>query len=283
MLNSVKTVLLLGLMTGLLLLAGGLMGGRGGMIIAFFFAVVMNFTSYWASDKIVLAVYRAREVSRDDDPELHDIVEQLAARASIPRPRIYRIPGAAMNAFATGRDPAHAVVAVTDGLRRALDREELEGVLAHELSHVIHRDILISTVAATLAGAIMMMATMARWGAIFGGFSRRDDDDGGLVGLLAAAFLAPIAAVLIQMAVSRSREFHADASVAALAGNPYGLARALEKLEHGARARPLKAAPATSHLFIVHPFLGGMGRLFSTHPSTAERIRRLTGRVPLRA
>jgi heat shock protein HtpX len=276
--NNLKTVFLLGLMTGLLMLIGGGLGGRSGLVIAFGFAILMNFGTYWFSDKIVLAMYRAEEVSPGQDPELHSLVEQLAARASLPKPRIYRVPNQALNAFATGRNPQRAVVAVTDGLRRALNREELEGVLAHELAHVKNRDVLISTVAATVAGAIMMLAHMARWAAIFGGFGGRDDNDsGGALGLILTAILAPIAAVLIQMAISRSREYEADATGASMAGNPYGLARALKKLEAGARQRPLRANPATSHMFIVHPFLGGLGKLFSTHPSTAERIRRLVG------
>ncbi len=279
--NNLKTVFLLGALTGLLMLIGGLAGGRTGLVIAFGLAVVMNFASYWMSDKIVLATYRAQPIPRDQDPELHAIVEQLAARANMPMPRIYRIPTDAMNAFATGRNPQNAVVAVTDGLRRALDREELEGVLAHELSHVQNRDILISAVAATIAGAIMMVASMARWAALFGGFGGRDDRNGGgnALGLILMAVLAPFAAMFIQMAVSRSREYEADATGARIAGNPYGLARALQKLEQGAKARPLPAGPATSHLFIVHPFLGGLGKLFSTHPPTKERVRRLTGQT----
>ncbi len=279
--NNLKTVFLLGALTGLLMLIGGLAGGRTGLVIAFGLAVVMNFASYWMSDKIVLATYRAQPIPRDQDPELHAIVEQLAARANMPMPRIYRIPTDAMNAFATGRNPQNAVVAVTDGLRRALDREELEGVLAHELSHVQNRDILISAVAATIAGAIMMVASMARWAALFGGFGGRDDRNGGgnALGLILMAVLAPFAAMFIQMAVSRSREYEADATGARIAGNAYGLARALQKLEQGAKARPLPAGPATSHLFIVHPFLGGLGKLFSTHPPTKERVRRLTGQT----
>ena len=280
--NNAKTVLLLGLLTGVLLLVGGVLGGRSGLVIAFGLAVVLNFTSYWASDKIVLAMYRAQPVSPEQDPELHATVERLVARADMPKPRVYRIPTEALNAFATGRGPKHAVVAVTDGLRRALDREELEGVLAHELSHVQNRDILISAVAATVAGAVMVLAYMARWAAIFGGFGGRGGDrEGGLFGLLVTAIVAPFAALLIQMAVSRSREYQADATGVALTGNPYGLARALKKLELGARRNPMRANPATSHLFIVHPFLGKVGRMFSTHPPTAERIRRLVGNAAI--
>jgi heat shock protein HtpX len=236
----------------------------------------MNLGSWWFSDKIVLKMYKARPVTEAEDPELISLVQQLASRAGMPMPRVYRIPAPALNAFATGRGPEHAAVAVTDGLRAHLDREELEGVLAHELAHVSNRDTLISAVAATVAGAVMMLASMARWAALFGGFGGRDDrDGGGALGLLVTAFVAPLAAVLIQMAVSRSREFQADATGARLAGTPRGLARALRKLEAGARRVPMQAGPATSHLFIVKPFLGGMGRLFSTHPSTEERVRRL--------
>jgi heat shock protein HtpX len=279
--NNLKTAFLLGLMTALLLVVGGALGGQAGMVIAFGLAVVMNLGSYWFSHKIVLAMYGAKPVSPEEDPELHGIVDRLAMRAEMPKPAVYRIPSDALNAFATGRNPKHAVVAVTDGLRKAMDSQELEGVLAHELSHVRNRDILISAVAATVAGAIMMMANMARFAAIFGG-GRGDDRDGGgggVIGLLATAIIAPIAAMLIQMAVSRSREFEADASGAKLVGHPYGLARALEKLEQGARMRPMQGAhPATSHMFIVHPFLGGLGKLFSTHPPVKERVQRLLGR-----
>jgi heat shock protein HtpX len=276
--NNVKTVVLLGALTGLLLLIGGVLGGRGGMMIAFVMAAVMNFVSYWGSDRIVLAMYKAREVTPADDPELHAIVDGLVARSGIPKPRVYSIPSDALNAFATGRNPHHAAVAVTDGIRRALDRDELESVLAHELSHVRNRDILISAVAATMAGAIMMLASMAKWAAIFGGMGGRDNDRGpNPLVLLAGAIVAPFAALLIQMAVSRSREFQADASGAEMVGSPHALARALQKLEQASRTRPLDASPATSHMFIVHPFAGGIGRLFSTHPPTAERVARLLG------
>ncbi|MFQ5768078.1 MAG: zinc metalloprotease HtpX [Acidobacteriota bacterium] len=276
--NAVKTVFLLGLLTGLLILVGGALGGRAGLVIAFGLAVVMNGASYWASDRIVLAMHRAQPIAPADDPELHDIVAQLSARAGLPKPRVYLIPSDALNAFATGRDPEHAVVAVTRGIRRALDREEMEGVLAHELSHVKNRDILISSVAATVAGAIMMLAGMARWAAMFGGYGGRDDRRGnGLVQLLATAILAPFAAMLIQMAISRSREFEADRSGAALAGQPFGLARALQKLDRSSKVRPLKSHPATGHLFIVRPLQGGLTRLFSTHPPTRERLLRLVG------
>ena len=277
MFNNVKTAFLLGLMTALLMLIGGAFGGRGGMLLAFGLAAIMNFVSFWASDKIVLKLYKAQPVTPQDDPELHSLIDGLVARAGIPKPAVWRIPSPALNAFATGRNPAHAAVAVTDGIRRSLDREELQGVLAHELSHVKNRDTMISAVAATIGGAIMMIANMARFAAIFGG--GRDDERGGNpLGLLLTSLIAPIAAVLIQMAVSRSREFQADASGAEMAGNPYGLARALEKLERASKAVPLEASPATSHMFIVHPFLGGLGKMFSTHPPTQERVRRLLGR-----
>ena len=278
MLNNVKTAFLLGLMTALLILIGGALGGRGGMLFAFGLAAIMNFVSFWASDKIVLKLYKAQPITPQDDPELHGLIDGLVARAGIPKPAVWRIPSPALNAFATGRNPAHAAVAVTDGIRRSLSREELQGVLAHELSHVRNRDTMISAVAATIGGAIMMIANMARFAAIFGGGGRDDERGGNPLGLILTSLIAPFAAVLIQMAVSRSREFQADASGAEMAGNPYGLAKALEKLERAAKSVPLDASPATSHMFIVHPFLGGLGKLFSTHPSTQERVQRLLGR-----
>jgi heat shock protein HtpX len=278
--NGIKTALLLGLMTGLILVIGGALGGRSGMLIALVFAGVMNFFSYWFSDKIVLAMYGAKPVEREEAPKLYAVVERLAARANIPIPRMYLIPAEAPNAFATGRNPSHAAVAVTTGIMGLLTEEELEGVLAHELSHVKNHDILISSVAATIAGAIAYLAHMAQWAAIFGGFGGRDDRDrGGVVGLLVTAIVAPIAAMLIQLAISRSREFQADQSGAELAGSPYGLARALEKLGHASGRIPMDAHPATAHLFIVAPFTGQvLMKLFSTHPPLEERIRRLLGR-----
>ncbi len=279
--NTVKTALLLGLMTGLILFVGGALGGRSGLTIALVFAAAMNFFSYWFSDKIVLAMYHAKPVEQAEAPALFAIVERLAARAQIPMPRLYLIPEDQPNAFATGRNPKHAAVAVTTGILRLMDEQELEGVLAHELSHVTNRDILISSIAATIAGAIAYLAHMAQWAAIFGGFGGRDDRDrgGGIIGLLATAIIAPIAATLIQMAISRSREFEADKSGAELAGSPFGLARALEKLGKASGRIPMDANPATAHMFIVSPFSGqALMKLFSTHPPLEERINRLLGR-----
>ena len=275
--NLLKTGLLLGVLTALLVLAGQAIAGERGMIIAFVFAAIMNFVSYWFSDKVVLAMYGAQPVDETQAPRLHAIVRRLATRAQIPMPRIYIIPSDTPNAFATGRNPQHAAVAVTEGITRILDEDELEGVLAHELSHVTNRDVLISTIAATLAGAITYLAHMAQWAAIFGGRSR-DDEEGGSNPLVMILFaiLAPIAAMLVQFAVSRSREFQADASGARLAGRTYGLAKALEKIEVASRVEPLPANPATAHLFIVNPLTGqSFARLFSTHPPTEERIARL--------
>jgi heat shock protein HtpX len=276
--SFVKTTFLLGVMTGLLMLIGGLMGGRGGVEIAFVFAAIMNFGSYWFSDKMVLAAYGAKELDAQSAPELYSIVNELAHSAGIPMPRLYMIDSDTPNAFATGRNPRHAAVAVTRGIMRICDREELKGVIGHELSHVINRDILTSSIAATLAGAVMMIATFARWGAIFGGFGRRDEDEGGgIIGLIAVAILAPIAASMIQLAISRTREFQADASGARLTHNPLLLANALRKLESANERMPLAdATPATAHLFIVNPLSAqGFARLFSTHPPIEERIQRL--------
>lgn len=278
--NTVKTVLLLGLLTGLVMAVGQLLGGTSGMAIALVVAAVMNFVSYWFSDRIVLAMYRAQPVDRSSQPRLHAIVERLAARRNIPMPRLFVIPQPAPNAFATGRNPAHAAVAVTTGILELMSEEELEGVLAHELSHVMNRDILISSVAATIAGAISMLAHLAQYALIFGGMGGRDREDrgGNPLAMLATIILAPIAALLIQMAVSRSREYQADRSGAELTGNPYGLANALRKLGAANKRIPMAADPATSHLFIVAPFTGqAFMNLFSTHPPLEERIRRLTG------
>jgi heat shock protein HtpX len=250
------------------------------MVMAFVLALVMNFGSYWFSDKIVLAMYRAQPVEEAAAPALYRIVRTLATRAGIPMPTVYIIPGEAPNAFATGRNPQHAAIAVTEGILRIMSEEELEGVLAHELSHVQNRDTLIMAIAATLAGAITYMAHMAQWAMIFGG-GRRDSDEegsggGGLVGSLLMIVLAPLAATLIQLAVSRSREFQADATGAQMAGQPWGLAKALEKLEVASKVAPMNATPATAHLFIVNPLTGGgWTTLFSTHPPIAERVARL--------
>jgi len=275
--NTFKTVLLLGAMTGLLVVFGDYFGGRQGMVIAFLFALLMNFGSYWYSDKIVLRMYRAREVTEAEAPELVGMVRSLSQRAHLPMPRVYIVPVATPNAFATGRNPQHAAVAVTEGILRIMDYDQLEGVVAHELGHVKNRDTLISAIAATLAGVIMMLAYMARWAAIFGGVGGRDDDEGGgILGLLVMSILAPLAAVVIQMAISRTREFLADATAGRLTKKPYALASALEQLQVAAERMPLNANPATSHLFIVNPLSGrSLLRFFSTHPPVEERVKRL--------
>lgn len=279
--NTLRTTLLLAGLTGLLLLAGHAIGGNSGMIIALLLAAVMNFGSYWFSDKLVLSTYRAQPVEADDAPVLHSVVRDLAQRAGMPMPKVYIIQTPTPNAFATGRNPDHAAVAVTTGLLDRMDREELAGVLAHELSHVRHRDTLVSAIAATIAGAIAMLANMAQWALIFGLGRGSNDREGagGVFGVLLMMIVAPLAAGLIQMAVSRSREYGADQGGAELCGNPLWLARALRKLEQGNRRAPMPAAsehPATAHLFIVNPLTGAsLARLFSTHPPTEERIRRL--------
>ena len=282
--NTIKTGLLLGALTGLLMLIGGWFGGQSGVVIAFFFAIVMNFGSYWFSDKIVLSMYHAKSVSEAEAPDLYAMVKNLALRASMPMPRVYIIPEDAPNAFATGRDEHHAVVAVTEGILRILGRDELEGVIAHELTHIRNRDILIGSIAATLAGAIVMLAHMAQWAAMFGGAGRDDDEGGGsnIVGLILMAILAPIAATLIQMAISRSREYLADAGGAKISGKPYGLAGALEKLSRASQAIPMNANPSTAHMFIVNPLTGrSLMNLFSTHPPIEERITRLRSMRPM--
>ncbi|NTW77646.1 MAG: zinc metalloprotease HtpX [Syntrophaceae bacterium] len=282
MANSIKTVLLLGALTGLLMFIGGLIGGRGGVYIAFIFAVIMNFGSYWFSDKIVLRMYRAQEVSESSAPGLYSIVRNLSLKANLPMPRVFIIPEETPNAFATGRNEKHAVVAVTEGIMRILNKEELEGVIAHELSHIKHKDMLIGSIAATIAGAISMLASMAQWAAIFGGGSSSDDDDhGGIIGLIAMAIIAPIAATVIQMTISRSREYLADAGAAGITKNPYGLAAALEKLTRASQIAPLDANPSTAHMFIVNPLSGkAFMNLFSTHPPLEERIARLRSMKP---
>ncbi|HEY3130493.1 MAG TPA: zinc metalloprotease HtpX [Acidobacteriota bacterium] len=279
MTNYVKTALLLGLMTGLVLVIGQLIGGSSGMLVALIFAAIMNFAAYFYSDKIALASYGAREVTREEAPDLFRMIESLTQRAGLPMPRVYMIPTDAANAFATGRNPQHAAVAVTEGILRLLSYEELQGVIAHELSHVQNRDILISSVAATLAGAIMWISNMARFAAIFGGYGDREERQGGALGFLFTIIVAPIAALLIQMWVSRTREYAADSTGAQLAGNPYGLAHALEKLQAASKSTPLQASESTAHLFIVKPFSAGfLLNLFSTHPPIEKRIERLIGR-----
>ena len=281
--NTIKTALLLGALTGLLMLIGGLFGGQQGVVIAFIFAMVMNFGSYWFSDKLVLRMYKARPVSESEAPELHAMVKNLALKASLPMPHVYIIPGDTPNAFATGRDEHHAVVAVTEGILRILDRDELEGVISHELTHIKNRDMLIGSIAATLAGTIVMLAHMAQWAAIFGGASRDDEErGGGIIGLILMAVLAPIAAAIIQMAISRSREYLADAGGAKISGKPYDLAGALEKLSRASRAIPMEANPSTAHMFIVNPLTRrSLMNLFSTHPPIEERIARLRSMRPL--
>ena len=277
--NWFKTTLLLGVLTALIVWIGHLFGGQQGMIFAFILAMGINFFSYWYSDRIVLKMYRAREVTPQENPRLYDMVGHLAGRADLPMPRIYIIPNDSPNAFATGRNPEHAVVAVTEGLLQVMDRDEIMGVLSHELAHIKNRDILIGSIAATMAGAIMILASMARWTAFLGGGS--DDDEGGglgAVGLIVMSILAPIAAILVQMAISRSREYHADASGAGFVGQPNGLANALEKLGAYSRRLPMQASPQTAHMFIVNPLRGGnLASLFSTHPPLEDRIARLRG------
>jgi heat shock protein HtpX len=278
--NRLKTTLLLSLLTVLMVLMGSAIGGTSGMVFAFFLALAMNFFSYWFSDKIVLKMYGAQEITERDNPAFFGMVQRLAVQAGLPMPRVYLIPSESPNAFATGRNPDHAAVAATKGILRILTPEELEGVMAHELAHVKNRDILVATIAATFAGAISMLGSMLQWGAILGA-GRGDDDEGGggLIGSLAMAIIAPIAAMLIQMAVSRSREYLADESGARICGQPLALANALRKLHNASHMLPMQEArPATAHLFIVNPLTGGsLLKLFSTHPPMEERIARLEG------
>jgi len=276
--NTIKTTILLAALTGLIVWIGQMLGGGQGAMIALVLAAVMNIGSYWFSDRIVIAMYRGQPIGQSDDPELYGIVHGLALKNHIPMPRLYLIPTDSPNAFATGRSPEHAAVAVTAGIRRLLDAQDLEGVIAHELAHVTNRDILISSIAATLAGAIMMLANMARWSLIFGGMGSRDDREGGGsgLGLLFTLILAPIAAMLIQMAISRSREFQADATGARVSREPEALASALRKISEYSERIPLPANPATAHLFIVNPLRGvSLQNLFSTHPPLEQRIARL--------
>ena len=277
--NTFKTAFLLTALTLLLMFIGRIFGGQNGMLIALVIAGVLNFVSYFFSDKLALAMYRARPVTREELPRAYQIVERLTQRVGLPMPKIYVIPTESPNAFATGRNPAKASVAVTQGILSLLNDEELEGVLAHELGHVRNRDILISSIAATIAGAITYFADIARWGMIFGGYERDDNNRGGGLGAIFMLFLAPVAAMLIQLAVSRSREYQADETGAHFTGNPYALASALAKLDAYSKRVPLVATPSTAHLFIIQPLLGmSFGSLFSTHPPIAKRIERLTGR-----
>ena len=284
--NGLKTVLLLGLLTGLLLFVGEAIGGRNGLVLGLGLAVVMNFASYFWSDKIALKMNGAQPISRDEAPMVYRILERLAANNQLPMPKVYAIPTDSPNAFATGRNPEHASVAVTQGIMRLLNEQELEGVLAHELSHVKNRDILISAVAATIAGALTMIARMAYWAELFGGFGGRSSDNergGGIFSGLLMIIVAPIAAMMIQLAISRSREYQADLSGAAMTHNPEGLASALQKLDAYSKRLPMAASPSTAHMFIIQPFtgrglMGAVGNLFSTHPPISKRIERLTGR-----
>ena len=280
--NQIRTTILLAVMTALILWIGQIFGGRQGMIIALLLAAGMNFFSYWYSDKIVLKMYRAQEASPQQAPALFEMVQALSHNAGLPMPKVFIIPQEAPNAFATGRNPEHAVVAVTQGLLNIMDRDEVTGVLAHEMAHVKNRDILIGSIAATMAGAIMVLASMARWTAIFGGGGSNDDEGGGgAIGLIAMSLLAPFAAMIIQMAISRSREYLADSTGAGFAGTPEGLARALDKLGRYSKKLPMKANPSTAHMFIVNPLSGrSLMSLFSTHPPLEERIARLRGNPP---
>ncbi|MBI5207769.1 MAG: zinc metalloprotease HtpX [Candidatus Firestonebacteria bacterium] len=278
--NNIKTFLFLSLLTSLLVIAGGALGGQNGMFFAFFFACIMNFVSYWFSDKIVLAMYKAREINEQDDTALFAIIKEVADKASLPMPKVYIINDHSPNAFATGRNPEHAAVAVTTGIMNLLTKEELKGVLGHEFAHIKNRDILIGTVAATIAGAISMLASIARWGLMFGGMGGRRDDDrnSSPIAAIAMMIIAPIAAMLIQMAVSRSREYEADKDGALFSGSPKYLADALSNLESGVSRYPMvEANPATAHMFIVNPLRGGNSilKLFSTHPPIEERIEKL--------
>ena len=279
--SQLRTLFFLSILTALFILIGGAVGGRTGMMFAFLFACVMNIAAYWFSDKIVLAMYRAREVTEREAPQLHRIVWELAQRAGLPMPRLYIVPSKTPNAFATGRNPNHAAVAVTEGILDLLTEEELKGVLGHELAHIKHRDILIQTVAATIAGAIVMLARMGQWALIFGGLRGDNDEEGGgtlqMIGAILILIIAPIAAFLIQMAISRAREYYADEGGAKFSGNPLYLANALKKLAYGVKRDPMEEAnPATAHMFIVNPLRGSnIASLFSTHPPIEERISRL--------
>lgn len=277
--NTIKTALLMTVLTVMLIVIGNLIGGKGGMLIAFMFALIMNFTSYWFSDKLILRMYHAQETSETENPELYRMVESLTSRANIPKPKIYIIPSDQPNAFATGRNPQNSAIALTTGIIKLLNREELSGVIAHELSHIKNRDILVGTIAATIAGAITMLANMAQWALIFGSRSSSDRDENPLA-LLVTIIVAPIAAMMIQLAISRSREFMADESGAKISTNPLYLASALRKLHVKSQQIPMQAQPATAHMFIVNPLSArGFTKLFSTHPPIEERIARLESMV----
>ncbi len=279
--NTVKTGALMAVLTALLVIAGSAMAGRGGAMFAFVLAIIMNFSSYWFSDKIVLKMYKGRQIGRSDYPEIYDMVERLTRKAGLPMPKVYITPQQEPNAFATGRDPEHAAIAVTSGITQLLSKDELEGVISHEIAHIKNRDILISSIAATMAGAITMLASMARWGLIFGGFGGDDDDDGGVFGAIIMMIVAPLAAMLIQMAISRAREYKADQVGGGICGHPLSLANALQKLEGYAKRMPMRqATPATAHMFIINPLRGqALASLFSTHPPTEERVKRLREQV----
>jgi len=274
--NRLKTYLLLAALTSLLLIAGQALGGRGGLMLALVFAVVMNVGSYWFSDTIVLRMHNAQPITYEDSPEIFAMVQRLARNANIPMPKLYVIPDDSPNAFATGRSPEKGAVAMTDGILRVLSMDELEGVIAHELGHIAHRDTLVMTVAATIAGAVSSLGNMAMWSAVFGGRSNDDEEGGHPAAMLVSAIVAPFAAMLIQMAISRSREFLADEAAAKYSGKPWALASALRKIEAWSHRVPMETgSPATAHMYISNPFSGGMASLFSTHPPTAERIARL--------
>ena len=278
--NQIKTAFLLGLMTLFIIFIGQMLGGKSGMMFAFVIAIAMNFMSYWYSDKIVLRMYHAREVDKNEAPGLYSMTEELTRNAGLPMPKLYILPEDAPNAFATGRNPEHAAIAVTEGLLHRMERDEVKGVLAHEISHIKNRDILIGSIAATMAGAIMILANMTRYAAFFGGIGR-DDDEGGagnIIGVILLSILAPLGAMIIQMAISRSREYLADQTGARIAGTPAGLTSALKKLGAYSGRISMDANPASAHIFIANPLSGrSLMNLFSTHPPMEERIRRLTG------
>ncbi len=278
--NTMKTFLLMSVLTVMFVLVGGAIGGEGGMLFALMFAAVMNFVSYWWSDKIVLKMYGARELTPNEHPALFQMTQELVGRAGLPMPKLYIIPGDQPNAFATGRNPEYSAVAVTEGITRLLSKDELRGVIAHELAHIKNRDILVGTVAATFAGAITYLANMAQWAMIFGGRSSDDDEGSNPLAAIIMMIVAPIAALLVQMAISRSREFLADETGAQMSGNPLSLANALRRLHVGVERIPMHATPATAHMFIVNPLSGGaFMKLFSTHPPMEERIARLEAMV----